>query len=163
MTVFFCSDLHFGHKNIQKFRPWVESEEHHRNLIKSEWQDTVSKQDVVYVLGDACFSRETLEDFNLLPGRKILVRGNHDVLDTSEYLKTFENVYGLLKYKEFWLSHAPIHPQELRGKVNLHGHVHYASIPDRRYLNCCVENVRALTGKCLFELQDIRRRLALTP
>ena len=43
------------------------------------------------------------------------------------------------------MSHAPIHPNELRGRFNLHGHVHQNSITlpdgslDDRYINCCVE------------------------
>lgn len=156
MSVWFCSDLHFGHKNIQKFRHHVTSEEDNRQLIKNDWLKHISKRDDVYVLGDACFTMETLGDFKELPGRKFLVRGNHDKLNTSAYLKVFDEVYGLLKYKEFWLSHAPIHPDELRGKINLHGHVHYSSINDSRYFNCCVENVAARYKRSLIRLEEIR-------
>ena len=55
-------------------------------------------------------------------------------------------MFGLYKYKEFWLSHAPIHPCELRGKRNIHGHVHQNHVMDEhhkrdnRYINVCVEN-----------------------
>ena len=172
-NVWFCSDLHFGHKNIDKFRHFVDSEEHNRDLIISSWKTCVNKSDLVYVLGDACFTMETVGDFAELPGRKILIRGNHDLLDTQVYLKYFESVYGLLKYKEFWLSHAPIHPNELRGKVNLHGHVHYESIRksfnplidtkqeiDPRYFNCCVENLYNKFNNCLVDLQTIRKYLS---
>lgn len=157
MSVWFCSDLHFGHKNIQKFRECVNSEEDNRAMIKLFWNKLITKRDVVYVLGDACFTMETISDFGELPGRKILIRGNHDLLNTSVYLKYFEEVYGLLKYKEFWLSHAPIHPDELRGKMNLHGHVHYHSIPDKRYFNCCVENLMETYKQPLVHLDMIRK------
>lgn len=170
MSVWFCSDLHFGHKNIQKYRHGIESEEDNRFQIIRDWQRLVTKRDDVYVLGDAAFTMETVSVFADLPGRKHLVRGNHDLLDTSVYLKYFKQVYGLLKYKEFWLSHAPIHPDELRGKINLHGHVHYESIRkpfnptydvkqelDPRYFNCCIENVLALTGSRLIALEEIRK------
>jgi calcineurin-like phosphoesterase family protein len=41
------------------------------------------------------------------------------------YLKYFEDVRGFLRYKQMWLSHCPIHPQELyRCKLNVHGHIH---------------------------------------
>lgn len=160
-NVWFCSDLHFGHKNIQKFRMFVSSEEDNRQFIKDSWKKLVHKKDVVYVLGDAVFTMETLEDFKELPGKKILIRGNHDQLNTSAYLKVFDEVYGLLKYKEFWLSHAPIHPNELRGKVNLHGHVHYETLEDHRnYFNCCVENVIFVNqGEALVSLDQIREYL----
>jgi len=157
MSVWLCSDLHFGHKNIQKFRGGVESEEDNRNQIIRDWNRLVTKRDDVYVLGDAAFTMDTVKCFADLPGaRKYLIRGNHDLLNTSVYLKYFTQVYGLFKYKEFWLSHAPIHPDELRGKVNLHGHVHYQSIDDRRYFNCCVENILALKGQRLISLEEIR-------
>ena len=168
--VWFCSDLHFGHKNIQKFRgEFISSEEENRKQIKEDWINTVSKRDIVYCLGDACFTTETLQDFGELPGHKYLIRGNHDLLDNGAYAKYFNLLPGLFKYKEFWLSHHPIHPDELRGRVNLHGHVHYESIRkhfnpvydikqelDTRYFNCCCENLWKLKHRCLISLDEIR-------
>ena len=173
-NVLFCSDLHFGHVNIGKFREplGVSSEVENRERIKEDWRKKVTKRDIVYLLGDACFTQETLVDFATLPGIKVLVRGNHDNLDTQVYMQYFDGVYGLLKYKEFWLSHAPIHPDELRGKVNLHGHVHFSSIRkpfnpvydtkqelDKRYFNCCPENLWPLVGSSLIALREIRECL----
>jgi calcineurin-like phosphoesterase family protein len=111
-NVWFTSDLHFGHKNIQKFRLEVGSSEENERRIVSDWTQLVTKRDDVYVLGDAAFTMESISLFTALPGRKFLVRGNHDELDTQVYLKHFNAVYGLKRYKEFWLSHAPIHPNE---------------------------------------------------
>lgn len=165
-NVFFCSDLHFGHKNIGKFRAscGINTEFENRQRIIKDWHNQVTKRDVVYVLGDSCFTMDTIGDFAHLPGQKILIRGNHDKLDTQVYLKYFSDVYGLLKYKEFWLSHAPIHPAELRGKVNLHGHVHFATImdgqrPDKRYFNCCAENLWSIFGTSLVSLDQLRNHL----
>lgn len=169
-NVWFCSDLHWGHKNIEKFRNacGITSEQHNREKIQKDWIKCVRKDDSVYVLGDAAFTEETVHDFGRLPGRKFLVRGNHDKLDTRTYLKYFEHVYGIIKYKEFWLTHAPVHPEELRGKVNLHGHVHFSSIRypfeegqplDRRYFNCCPENLWPTFGSSLVSLEQIRNHL----
>ncbi len=166
-NVWFCSDLHFGHKNIQKHRLEVKSEQDNRNRIKDDWNKLVTKRDVVYVLGDACFDSNMIKDFAELKGKKILIRGNHDLLPIQEYLTVFDEVYGLLKYKEFWLSHAPIHEEELRGRYNLHGHVHYHNVPDYRsiypyvqdhpkYLNCCPENLWDYKAKCLISLHEVR-------
>lgn len=159
-NVWFCSDLHFGHKNIDKFRKGFRSEQEHREYIKYHWEKAVTKRDTVFVLGDAAFTEESVVDFKGLKGRKFLIRGNHDLLKTSTYLEYFEEVYGLLKYKEFWLSHAPIHPNELRNKINLHGHVHYATVPDNRYVNICVENLEEVVGRPLISLQEVREHVS---
>ena len=158
-NVWFTSDLHFGHKNIQKFRLEVESSEHNEQRIILDWNNKVTKRDIVYVLGDAAFTMESVHLFKALNGTKILIRGNHDNLNTQVYLRYFKSVEGLLKYKEFWLSHAPIHPNELRGKVNLHGHVHYASIDDSRYVNMSVENLWRLGYNSLISLDEVRKLL----
>lgn len=122
-NVYFIGDLHFGHTNIIKFRQFP-TEAAHRGYIMRKWIERISKRDVVYVLGDAAFTQEGLDDIDLLPGRKILVRGNHDLLPTESYMKVFEEVYGMLAFKGLWLTHAPIHPQELFGRSNVHGHCH---------------------------------------
>lgn len=160
MSVFFTSDLHLGHKNIHKFRKGFESELEHQSYIANYWKATITKRDDVYVLGDACFTMDALDLMRDLPGTKHLIRGNHDELDTQAYLKVFKNVYGLKRYKEFWLSHAPIHPQELRGKVNLHGHVHYHTVPDNNYFNCCVENLVEQFKHPFVGLDQLRKHLA---
>lgn len=156
-NVWFTSDLHFGHKNIHKFRLEVVSEGDNLARICSDWEDLVTKRDDVYVLGDAAFTMDAVDVFRELPGRKFLVRGNHDELPTQEYLKYFADVYGLKRYKEFWLSHAPIHPAELRGKINLHGHVHYNDVNDPRYFNMCVESLWKKGFPSLISLDQIRQ------
>lgn len=160
-NVWFCSDLHIGHKNIAKFRLETTSEQNNRDIIKESWDKLVTKRDLVWVHGDAGFDEESIDWISQLKGEKRLVRGNHDDMPTTSYLRAFTEVYGLVRYKGMWLSHAPIHPDELRGKVNCHGHCHYYNIQhqgkdDPRYLNCCVENVRRLTGECLISLNQVR-------
>jgi calcineurin-like phosphoesterase family protein len=157
-NVLFCSDLHFGHANIGKFRKNIgeSGDAGNRNVIENDWREKVTKRDIVYVLGDAAFSSDGLMSLSKLPGKKILIRGNHDTLPIRDYLDVFDEVYGLFRYKEFWLSHAPIHPEELRGKVNLHGHVHSATLKDSRYFNCCPENLWDAVGSSLASLQEVR-------
>lgn len=159
MSVYFTSDLHFGHAYIYKFRPKFTSEQHHQESILKEWQTKITKRDIVYVLGDAAFTMAGIDAFAPLPGIKYLIRGNHDLCNTWAYLKVFKEVYGIVKYKEFWLSHAPIHPDELRGKVNLHGHVHNATLKDTNYFNCCLENLWDKFDSCFVELDQLRKHL----
>lgn len=172
--VYFCSDLHIGHKNIANFRKEMTSEQNNRYIIKSHWDSIVSKRDLVWVLGDAAFTEEAIDWIGTLSGHKRLVRGNHDDLPIQSYLRVFEEVYGLVKYKGLWLSHPPIHPDELRGKPNLHGHTHYfnmktdivnedhslTSVDDTRYLNCCVENLMKHLGRPLINLREVKHYIA---
>lgn len=143
--IFFISDLHIGHKNILNFSPcrYGENINEHDRWIIAQWNSVVRPKDIVYCLGDVVFDINKIEMLNELNGQKMLVRGNHDKFPIEVYLKYFNNIYGMLGYKGFWLSHCPIHPDELRGKRNIHGHVHNSSIPDDRYINVCVE---ALNG-----------------
>ncbi len=151
VTTYVISDLHFGHGRIAEFRSEFASMEEHEEEIMRRWRDTVHPRDRVWVLGDAAFNREGLDHIAVLPGTKYLVRGNHDTLSTADYLQVFKEIYGIVKYKRkgrlrAWLSHAPVHPDELRGCLNIHGHVHNQSIQygdgdDPRYINACPEAI----------------------
>lgn len=155
--VWFCSDLHLGHQNIGKFRsPLVNSTEENNTRILNDWKAIVGKRDVVFVLGDFCFDKELFDSLDLPGFQKYLIRGNHDRFTTTQYLKFFNEVEGLLKYKGMWLSHAPVHPDELRGKPNVHGHVHFNTVQDSHYFNCCPENLWPRYGRCLISLDELR-------
>lgn len=146
--VWFSSDWHIGHKNIHKFRhpsngfPLEFSDEsEHREWLFDWVNENVRKRDVMYLLGDIAFTEEALLAMKKFPFRKVLVKGNHCLLKHPEERKVYDQVLGLGRYKGQWISHAPIHPDELRGRVNYHGHTHSHIIQDKRYLNCCVENL----------------------
>ena len=171
-NVWFGSDWHFGHKNIDKFRKEVSSEEDNRLRILEDCK-VIKKNDVLYLLGDIAFYEPYIEDIGKINCQKYLVRGNHDQLPTARYLEYFKEVFGVIKYKEFWLSHAPIHPDELRGKRNLHGHVHYHTVckpfhpaydvhqeADPRYFNCCPENLWPTVNRSIISLEEIRKDYA---
>lgn len=154
-NVLFISDLHLGHSKVLEFsrdyRWGATIEEHCADLVKC-WNERVTKRDTIYVLGDICFDTAYLPLLKELKGTKLLVRGNHDnILTATEWLEYFDDIFGIKSYKEYWLSHAPVHPAELRGKQNIHGHTHSKYIVesvdcfdndlrDRRYINVCVEN-----------------------
>lgn len=140
----FTSDLHLGHKNIHNFRTMFSSAEEHHEVILDNILSKVTKRDKLTITGDVCFSEEwikRLADTNL---NIQIVLGNHDTdrhTDLRHWAKYFDLscFHSLVKYKNYWLSHAPLHPDELRGKFNLHGHTHYSTIDDPRYLNLCLE------------------------
>lgn len=123
MNVLFTSDTHIGHKLAKRLRGFDSQQDHDWHIIETLISQC-NKRSVLYILGDVCFEMEKMPLFHLIPGRKIMIHGNHDRFQTPVYLKYFEEVRGFMKYKEFWLSHCPIHPQELFGRCNLHGHLH---------------------------------------
>ena len=162
MSVYFTSDPHLGHKNIHRFRSYIKSSEENTELFVKHYEKTVRKQDIVYFLGDVAFDEESLDLLSQLKGRKIIIKGNHDdIIETKLQAEVFEEIYGMLKYKEFWLSHCPIHPAEMRkAKGNIHGHVHNHSINDPRYLNVCTDNLMKMKGTSLISLDDVRAHFA---
>jgi calcineurin-like phosphoesterase family protein len=144
---FLIGDLHIGHKAVlnfsREFRQGQTIEEHTEWLIK-QWNSVVKKYDKVWVLGDVVFGERYLNQLSRFNGYKNLVRGNHDQLSAKAYLRYFNNIFGIIKLEKLWLTHAPIHPLELRGKFNAHGHVHQKTISDERYINCSVENIKGV-------------------
>jgi calcineurin-like phosphoesterase family protein len=128
MSVFFIADLHLGHNNICKYeennRGQCTNVEEHDEWIINRWNSVVTKSDLVWVLGDVAFNTEGLKKVRRLNGSKHLILGNHDGYSLQKYLQYFNKIHGFIKYKNMWLSHAPIHPASLRGLKNIHGHTH---------------------------------------
>lgn len=148
--VFVISDLHLGHKSILQFeydgkplRPFADLDEMHETIV-ANWNATVRPGDKIYVLGDICFRKELMGMFDFLNGKKRLVRGNHDLFDTSLYLKYFSEIYGVRQINGVWLTHCPMHlggVEQERVKVNIHGHLHANKIDHPKYFNASVECV----------------------
>ena len=149
-NIFFTSDNHFFHEKILEFekeyRPFKTIEEHNEELIK-RWNVKVGKRDVVYCLGDFCFGRKNLEIANELNGIKKLILGNHDLFPMEEYMKYFTKIYGCLKYKEYILTHIPVHEsQKYRFKGNIHGHLHSKVVMKNEQWECpdCFQKINKL-------------------
>ena len=139
MRTWVTSDLHFGHKNIMSFCP--QTRERFRNDVSymneamvTEWNDKVSPEDTVYILGDVAFmsGSDAGRTVNRLNGTKILIEGNHDrktLMDVNfrnefaEVHKYLDITYNGTKVVMF---HYPIAEwdQMHRGSVHLHGHLH---------------------------------------
>lgn len=123
-NVWFTSDLHLGHEAIAKHRGFTNVVEHDWAII-AQLQAMVRKREKLFILGDVVWNDASLKLLSEIPGTKELIIGNHDNLQTKKYLRYFTKVHGFRKYKNFWLSHCPIHPQEMyRATGNIHGHIH---------------------------------------
>lgn len=119
--------LHLGHENMAKYRGFYDSQEHDEHLIRC-WNSVVDKKDKVFILGDV--TMETSKHYyllNLLNGYKEVVLGNHDrATDIPELLKYVDKISGMVDYKGYALTHAPIHPAEVVFyKGNIHAHIHH--------------------------------------
>lgn len=133
---FFIADTHFGHGNILTFkrndgtplREFASIEEHDETLVKN-WNAVVRPVDTVYALGDIVIHRRNMPILGRLNGKKRLIRGNHDIFPTKEYIHYFDEVLAYRVFndtpKKFICSHIPIHPESLsRWSANVHGHLH---------------------------------------
>lgn len=157
------SDLHFGHRNIGKYRADIglDTSQKNEDAICDEWSSLIKKRDIVYILGDAAFTENAVDLYQKLPGTKYLIPGNHDNLPMTSYLRAFDKVMGCISYKRFWLSHFPIHPLELRKRPCIHGHVHTETIPDSRYINVCCDHLYKISGSFFVKFQDIKNKFTL--
>jgi calcineurin-like phosphoesterase family protein len=145
---FLVSDTHFGHAKICTFlrddgtpvRPWDDYQEMEDALVEN-WNSVVKDGDRVYHLGDVAIARSGLRVLEKLKGRKVLIRGNHDIFKLQDYAKYFDDVRGCFLLDLLALTHVPVHPESFQGKWrgNVHGHLHWRKHEDPRYFNVCVE------------------------
>lgn len=144
--VYVTSDWHIGHKGItEKFRTQYPTDDAHDYDILKRARDRLTKKDTLVVVGDVTWTKDGLQKIKdaEFPCRMIMVAGNHDTLPTEAYLQVFEQVHGALRYKKYWITHIPVHPQELYKCMNIHGHCHrggpYEVEGDTRYFNAILE------------------------
>ena len=155
MKTFIISDHHFGHANILKFkndeggliRPQFSCVQEMNEYMIEMWNSVVTDDDKVYHLGDFQMSASTnrfIELISKLKGRKELILGNHDEVNINVLKEHFKKVRAskILKIadKKVLLTHVPAHPASVFNGYNLHGHTHQRIIPDKRYINVCVEH-----------------------
>lgn len=140
--IYLTSDCHFNHNNILQYeaktRPFETIEEMNETIINN-WNNVVSNEDTIYVLGD--FFMGMLDGIDeILPrlnGHIVLVRGNHD---TKNRITKFKE-YGIevkdidyITYKDrfFILNHFPIENEAFYKMIRednsevvwLYGHIH---------------------------------------
>ena len=132
---YYISDLHFGHRAVLDFdqRPFFDVQEMDRVLIYS-WNNRVTKNDQVYILGDFAFKNEEPFSWYLkqLAGQKHLIIGNHDkkLLKDEEAMGYFVSVdYQLAvtdNQKHLILSHFPFAEWDgfYRDVYHIYGHIH---------------------------------------
>lgn len=106
MSLYAISDLHLSlssDKPMDVFRGW----ENYVERLKANWTRLIIDSDTVVIPGDISWAlklEETKEDFaflNSLPGKKIILKGNHDLWwSTSKKLTQFleENNFSTISF-----------------------------------------------------------------
>lgn len=156
--IFVCADTHWGHAGVCRFevdgvkiRPWTDPVIMDQEMIEN-WNSVVGPHDRVYCLGDWAMKRQFISTAAQLNGKKVLVKGNHDIFDLADYKPYFEDVRAYVvggqvgSGNRYIMSHIPIHPGSLdRFDINIHGHLHTRRVLkengdiDTRYLCVSVE------------------------
>ena len=102
MSIYAISDLHLSFNTDKPMNVfgWIDYE----NRIKEDWKNKVTDNDLVLLPGDFSWElklEDTYKDFefiNNLPGKKILLKGNHDYWWSTlnkmrEYLNNIDFLY----------------------------------------------------------------------
>ncbi len=126
--VFFIADTHFSADPIRRYenRPFENVTQMDEEMIQN-WNQIVSKEDVIYVLGDFGAEQKEGQVLKRLNGTKYLVKGNHDVYANAYYRDAgFAEVYDKpVIFEGFWiLSHEPLYVNTNMPYANIFGHVH---------------------------------------
>ena len=118
------SDTHFfGNSYKEQIRGRVSNFDY-TSLIITQWAKNVKDNDIVIHLGDIGGRwNKTRELLNSLPGRKILIRGNHDKRSVESYLEAFDEVHDTLELDGYIFTHIPIDMRKSQ-KINISGHLH---------------------------------------
>ncbi len=153
-NIFLISDTHFSHEGVTKFlnkdgtklRPFDTVEQMDEYMVE-KWNEVVTSKDKVYHLGDVTMKHQHLNILSRLNGKKVLIKGNHDIFKLSQYSKYFYDVRGYHVLDGIIMSHIPIHSDSIeRFRANIHGHLHSNRVMkdgliDNRYFNVSVEQI----------------------
>ncbi len=96
MSIYTIGDLHLSFRENKPMDIFGENWANHEQKIKEDWLKKVKEEDLVVLPGDfswATYLKDTDLDFeyiNNLPGKKLLLKGNHDYWWTTlNKLRTF--------------------------------------------------------------------------
>lgn len=122
--LYLITDTHIGHKPIIDYcgRP-----ENFASIIEKNWKRMVKPADTVIHLGDVAWGEENLRRLTRLPGKKILVRGNHDAKSIPYYIEAgFDFACDALNMCldgiDILFTHRPAYGHT--ADINIHGHLH---------------------------------------
>ena len=109
MAIYAISDLHLSFGVNKPMNIFGKVWDNYEETIRKNWKDTVSEEDTVIIPGDISWAmtlNESIKDFEYIdsmPGKKILLRGNHDYyFSTKTKMQNFFQEQG---FKDFEVLH----------------------------------------------------------
>lgn len=84
MKIYAISDLHLSISTDKSMEVFGGAWENYLTEIKKDWKEKVSEEDLVLIAGDISWAmklqefEKDLTFFEDLPGKKVIIRGNHD-------------------------------------------------------------------------------------
>ena len=84
MKIFAISDLHLSSSGEKPMDIFGEHWKNHDQQMADNWDSVVKPEDLVLIAGDICWAnkfyqaKEDIEWISKRPGKKVLIRGNHD-------------------------------------------------------------------------------------
>lgn len=126
--IYLTSDWHLFKNHYKKEKNLVNT----KNIIT--WcRQNINDDDIFIYLGDICYrfanetdKKESQKIISSIPGIKILILGNHDIMLGKEYYDKcgFIYVYNTLIWNNILFSHKPINIEFMPVDINIHGHMH---------------------------------------
>lgn len=157
-----ASILTFTNTDGSHLRTFTSIDEHDEYIIAQN-NKVVGKKDRLYMLGDVTFSKHNLHLLDRMNGRKVLIKGNHDILNLKDYLPYFDDIRAVHQVAGLIMSHIPIHTESLgRWGHNVHGHLHCNKVmlnktkQDTRYLCVSMEQLDEYTP---ISLEDVKKKM----
>jgi calcineurin-like phosphoesterase family protein len=125
MNTYFIADTHFNHGNIATY---CQRPEDFTWRIVRNCKQILKPEDVTIHLGDV-FIGNKQDWFHIrenLPGRWILVRGNHDRKHSCAWWMEhgFDFACDGMRFRNCWLTHEPDTSRASGCDLNIHGHLH---------------------------------------
>jgi len=170
MSNIFCTaDTHWDHEKILQYcsRPFG-SVKHQQSAMISSWNNTVSPDDLTYIVGDMWFNVDDIRRLHRLlkklNGRKILILGNHDNIKPFTYVSFgIESVHTSLTLQPSetgfnhvtYLAHDPaVYTALPEDSFMVCGHVHGLFKTSKGCVNCGVDvwNYKPVHLEVLHEL-----------
>lgn len=139
MQRLFTSDLHLGHKNILKYRPGFTSTKEHDNFMIDKIL-SLPKRTLLTIVGDFIFDSDDFYDqIHRIEKARCqiqVVMGNHDSKKLYQLPNNISIELPIFSLKNMWVSHCPIHPGEMRGRIgNIHGHLHNEVVTTEKFIS----------------------------